>query len=53
MSTILKEVVDLIGFRAFATISKDNIASLNSAKAVRKVRVVKELSNNYVLVEYD
>ncbi len=41
-----------LGFRLFATISKDNVKSIASSKAVNEIRVVKELPNNYIYVEY-
>ena len=41
-----------LGFRLFATISKDNVKSIASSKAVNEIRVVKELPDNYMYVEY-
>lgn len=46
------EVCQLLGFKLFATISKDNVKSIASSKAVNEVRVVKELPNDYLYVEY-
>lgn len=40
------------GFRLFATISKHNLASMHSSKAVNEIKVIKELPDDYVYIEY-
>ena len=52
MGSLTTEISKLLGFRLFATISKDNVKSIASSKAVNKVRIVKELPNDYLYVEY-
>lgn len=47
--TLLAENLDL---RLFATISRDNVKSIASSKAVNNIRVIKELPDNYLYVEY-
>ncbi len=41
-----------MGFRLFATISKKNVKSIASSKAVNTIRIVKELPDEYLYVEY-
>lgn len=41
-----------MGFRLFATISKENVKSIASSRAVNDIRIVKELPDNYIYVEY-
>lgn len=52
MSIILTKIALNSGFRLFATISKDNVASMNSSMAVNEISVIKELADNYVYIEY-
>ena len=40
------------GFRLFATISKNNFSSWYSSSAVNEIRIIKELPNNYLYIEY-
>lgn len=47
--TTIAEVLEL---RLFATVSKDNIKSIASSKAVNNIRVIKKLPDNYLFVEY-
>jgi RimJ/RimL family protein N-acetyltransferase len=51
MGKIMTDFAAEIGFRSFATISKENIASLQSQKAGAEVRVVRELPDDYLYVE--
>ena len=46
------DIAAAFGIRMFGTISTDNRASLASASAVNDVRVIKELPNNYLYIEY-
>lgn len=52
MGLLTTAICHELGFRLFATISKDNIKSIASSKAVNIVRVIKELPNKYLYVEY-
>lgn len=51
MGMIMTNFADEIGFRSFATISKANVASLQSQKAGAEVRVVRELPDDYLYLE--
>lgn len=51
MGFIMSKVASNAGFRVYATISKDNVASLKSAKYGSSVEVIKELPDNYLYVE--
>ena len=51
MGLIMSKVASTAGFRVYATISKDNVASLKSAKYGSFVEVIKELPDNYLYVE--
>ena len=52
MGILTSEICRLLRFRLFATISKDNVRSIASSKAVNEMRIVKELPDNYLYVEY-
>lgn len=52
MGSLMTEICMKMNFRIFATISKDNIKSIASSKAVNEMRIVKELPDNYLYVEY-
>lgn len=52
MGILTSEICRELGFRLFATISKDNVKSIASSKAVNEMRIVKELPDNYLYVEY-
>lgn len=41
-----------LGIRMFGTISKDNIASMVSSEASNTIKIVKELPNDYLYIEY-
>ena len=41
-----------MGFRLFATISKNNVKSIASSRAVNTIQIVEELPNDYLYVEY-
>lgn len=51
MGKIMTDFAAEIGFRSFATISKENVASLQSQKAGAEVRIVRELPDNYLYLE--
>ena len=52
MGLLTTAICQKLRFRLFATISKDNVKSIASSKAVNTVQVIKELPDNYVYVEY-
>ncbi|MDL2264895.1 GNAT family N-acetyltransferase [Parabacteroides sp. OttesenSCG-928-G21] len=52
MGYILSDICWKSNFRLFATISKNNTASISSSKAVNQIQVVKELPDNYIYIEY-
>ena len=45
------DLASAIGLKMFETISKDNLASLYSTQNVLEVRIIKEMSNNYIYIE--
>ncbi len=53
MLKILFDSADILGFKVYSTISKDNIASLRSHAAVRSYVVEKELPNDYLMLKFD
>jgi RimJ/RimL family protein N-acetyltransferase len=52
MGKILYNIAWTSDFRIFSTISINNIASFNSHKANKNIKIVKELFNDYYLVEF-
>ena len=52
IGSVLTGMATLMHLRLFATISKDNVKSISSSQAVNKVRILKELPDNYIYVEY-
>lgn len=51
MGLVMSEIAATAGFRVYATISRDNVASLKSAQYGTEVKVLKELPDNYLYVE--
>ena len=51
MNKILNEVGFSIGLRLFETVSKDNLASYNSAISASKIKIIKELSHDELFLE--
>mgnify|MGYP003310122073 FL=1 len=51
MGQIMTNIASEAGFRVYATISKSNVASLQSAKAGSKIKVIKELPDDYLYIE--
>ena len=51
MSVFAANDATTIGIRMFGTISRDNKASLLSAQKALDIKIIKELPNNYMLVE--
>ena len=45
-------VAQKLGLRIFGTISKENVTSMASAAAVNEIRIIKELPNDYLYIEY-
>lgn len=52
MGILMTKIAVGAGFRLYATISKHNLASLKSSKAVNDIRIIKELPDDYVYIEY-
>lgn len=52
MGVIMTEIALNAGFRLYATISKKNVASMKSSNAVNEIRIIKELPDDYVYIEY-
>lgn len=51
MAKAIEKVAVYEGLRMFASISPDNLASPESAKAVSDVRIIKTLDNGYYYIE--
>lgn len=51
MGQIMINIAADMGFRVYATISKANVASMQSAKSGAQIRVIKELPDNYLYIE--
>lgn len=51
MAKAIEEAAVFEGLRMFASISPDNLASLESAKAVSEVKIIKTLENGYYYIE--
>lgn len=51
MAVAIEKVVIYEGLRMYASISPDNLASLNSAKAVSDINIIKVLDNGYYYIE--
>ena len=45
------DIASTLGLRMFETISKDNLSSLYSTQNVLETRIVKEMPNNYLMIE--
>lgn len=52
MGRITADVAFNSGFRLYATISKLNVRSMASSKAVNKMRIIKELNDDNYYIEY-
>ena len=52
MGKVSMDITTALGMRMYGTISPENKASLASASAVNNVRVIKELPNHYLYIEY-
>ena len=51
MGQIMTNIASEAGFRVFATISKSNVASIQSAKSGAQIKVIKELPDDYLYIE--
>lgn len=51
MGQIMTNVASDAGFRVYATISKSNVASMQSAKSGAEIKVIKELPDDYLYIE--
>ena len=45
------DIASTLGLRMFETISKDNLSSLHSTQNVLETRIVKEMPDNYLMIE--
>ncbi len=52
MGKLMTDICLLLNFRVFATISKKNVKSMASSQAVNRIRIIKELPDDYLYVEY-
>ena len=52
MGKLATKITTTLGIRMFGTISKANTASLLSSKASNDIRIVKELPDDYLYIEY-
>lgn len=52
MGRISTDVAMHIGLRMFGTISKENITSMASSAAVNEIRIIEDLPNDFVYIEY-
>lgn len=52
MGVAMTKVATTLGMRMFGSISPDNLASLQSAKASNEVKVLKTLENGYYYIEF-
>lgn len=52
MGAITTRIAQDLGLRMFGTISKSNIASFASSSAANEIKVLEELPNDYLYVEY-
>ncbi len=50
-STVMGEIASHLGLRMFCSISPDNYASMNSAKATNEMKIIKILENGYYYIE--
>lgn len=51
MGQIMTNIAADAGFRVFATISKANVASMESAKSGAQIKIIKELPDDYLYIE--
>lgn len=51
MAVVTTGICEIMNFRQFETLSRDNIASLASTEAVNRVEIINELSDNYIFIE--
>ncbi|MBD5215768.1 MAG: transcriptional regulator [Bacteroidales bacterium] len=52
MCLVITEISELLHLKQYGTISRKNLASMNSSKAVNYIEVVKELENDNLLIRY-
>lgn len=51
MSNVMGEIATHLGLRMFCSISPQNYASMNSAKATNNIKIIKTLENGYYYIE--
>lgn len=52
MGIVTTQVATVMGLRMFGTISRHNYASMHSSEAVNEIRVIRELPDDYLYIEY-
>ena len=52
MGIVTTQVATVMGLRMFGTISRHNYASKHSSEAVNEIRVIRELPDDYLYIEY-
>lgn len=52
MGEVSMEIASTLGLKMYGTISSENIASLASASAVNEIRIIENLPNGYMYIEY-
>ena len=52
MGKVTTDITSVLDLRMFGTISKANTASMLSSQASNEIRIVKELPNDYLYIEY-
>ena len=52
MGRILHHIAWRSGFRVFGTASRDNTWSVRSYQSINNFRIIRELGNNFMLIEY-
>lgn len=52
MGLITSEIAQHLGLRLYGTISKANLSSIKSSEAVNKIKVIEELPNGFIYIEY-
>lgn len=50
--TLTTEIASAFGLGLFGTISKANSASMASSKSSNEIKIIEELPNDYLLIQY-
>jgi hypothetical protein len=52
MGRISTDIAVRLGLRIYGAISRENVTSMASSSAVNEIKIIKDLPNNYVYIEY-